>query len=169
VRRACEAGFTSNDMLRTGGQRPRRRDWIERPCPNVTDWDAATTLSRMDAGPGSACCTHGAGGRSQEPWSQGLLPSKRPSRTECLLDLADQVVRVSPPAHQPRVIAAAFAGDRKDVSVIRLAEALVSPDDYGIVAVEVAESAPAGLTRPVRPRSFSSQFSAGAVPPRTLF
>lgn len=49
------------------------------------------------------------------------------------------------------MVAVALAGDREDVAVGRLVEPRVLPDDHGVVAVEVAEGAPAGLARSVQP------------------
>src|SRR4029077_9659909 len=73
-----------------------------------------------------------------------------------LLDLADQVVCERPPADQAHVVTAALAGDPEDVAVVRLAEALVHPDDAPVLAVEVAEPPPAGLSGPVRPRALAA-------------
>src|ERR1700704_4229777 len=73
------------------------------------------------------------------------------------------MVCICPPSDQPRVIAAAFAGDRKDVPMIRLPQTFMSPDDDRIVAIEVAESAPAGLAGSVSPRPFSTPAERGAL------
>src|SRR3954462_4256800 len=57
-----------------------------------------------------------------------------------------------PPPDQAHVVAAAFAGDPEHVAVVRLAEAFVRPHGHCVVAVEGAEPAAAGVSRPVGPR-----------------
>ena len=49
------------------------------------------------------------------------------------------------------MIASALAGDGEDVAMGRLTETLVRPDDDSVVAVEVAERVPPGLTGAVEP------------------
>jgi hypothetical protein len=70
-------------------------------------------------------CDLGVGGyslhrlRGSAPWTPD--PMQLVELQLWLLGLADEVVPRTPPEEEPRVIAAAFAGDGEDVFVSRLA------------------------------------------------
>ena len=54
------------------------------------------------------------------------------------------------------MVTPAFAGDRQDVSVSQLSQALVRPDDDGVIAVEVTKRSPARLAGTVQPRTLAA-------------
>jgi probable HAF family extracellular repeat protein len=80
----------------------------------------------------------------------------------CLLDFPDQVMRVPPPGSQACVVASAFSCYAENVPMRRLPEPLVTPDDDGVVPVEIAELPPSRLSWTVRPRTLTTPGQAVA-------
>ena len=84
-------------------------------------------------------------------------------------DFADAVVPRPPPQEESGMVAAALTCDPEHISVVRLAELLVEPDDDGVVAFEVAELTATGTAGAVLPCVFATPAKPLQVPsPRTM-